>query len=587
MSKALTWLIALAAVASTVARAQEAMPIKTVALVKEATVYIRTAADHDGNGPAMSGSGFVIRVEGTTGYVVTNAHVVTPSRGDLFSGRPTTKVFFRSGTKAEVQAVAEVVACDPERDLAVLEVTKVSDLPKPIAVDAKDEPYETMTVYIFGFPFGEKLAMGKGNPPVNVARGQVSSIRRNEDDRLTSVLLDGALNPGNSGGPVVDTKGDLIGVSRATIRGANIGFAIAAPALVEMLAGRARGATLVVKSVHDGKAELSVAVPLLDPLDRVKSVRLLHARGATKFSKKARAKSVEIQPKDDDDDPPAQVREDTDEDSTFGPIEVAQTLALRLEKHTASGRFEVPLSDGSSLWCQPSIVNGAGKEIHFRPRRYVLGASKRDPEAFTFWGEVVDPDGDCDLNLRGGELVFEVPGTLHDLNVDIGKNNAPRVVQEIDGDFTATVKVGGSFEPGESRTGPKSVPYNGGGLVIWHDEGNYIRLERASMYRNNRVVGFLAFESRERGTRTEVHNKGGLNPRQDCWLRIERRGETISGSLSDDGKDWEDLQPMSVDWPSRLKVGVDAVNSCGDPMTVKFQDYTLNARKDRAPDAGR
>ena len=226
--------------ASATARAQEAMPVKTVAMMKEATAYIRTGVDPDVDGPVVSGSGFVIRAKGTTGYIVTNAHVVAPPRdGGKFAARAPTKVYFRSGTKSEAEATAKVVATEPGRDLAILRVAGVPNLPAPIPLDSDTEPFETMTVYIFGFPFGKMLAEGKGNPPVNVGRGQVSSVRRDRDERIKSVLVDGALNPGNSGGPVVDARGRLIGISKATIRGANIGFAIAVPELLAMLDGKA------------------------------------------------------------------------------------------------------------------------------------------------------------------------------------------------------------------------------------------------------------------------------------------------------------------------------------------------------------
>ena len=223
---------------STLADAQEAMNAATVTEIKQATVFIRTAVESEQDGSAMSGSGFLIRAEGSTGYIVTNAHVITPPRGqELFSSRPTTSVYFRSGTKAEAKATAEVLTTAPERDLAVLRVSNVQNLPKPLDLSAEAEPFETMTVYIFGFPFGERLAMGDGRPPVNVGRGQVSSLRRNENDRIKAVLIDGVLNPGNSGGPVVDAKGELVGISVAAIRGANIGFAVALPELIEMLKG--------------------------------------------------------------------------------------------------------------------------------------------------------------------------------------------------------------------------------------------------------------------------------------------------------------------------------------------------------------
>jgi regulation of enolase protein 1 (concanavalin A-like superfamily) len=575
--------------ASPTARAQEAMPAEVVARVKDATTFIRTGIDPD----VKMGSGFVIRTDGTTAYVVTNDHVVTPPRGDgPAAGRPTIRVYFRSGTRAETRAVAEVVTAAPERDLALLKVADVANLPRPIALDAGPEPFETMTVYLFGFPFGERLALGKGNPPVNVGRGQVSSLRRDEGDRLTSVLLDGALNPGNSGGPVVDARGRLVGVARATIRGANIGFAIAVPELLAMLDGRAEAAALALAATNGATAELAVEVPLLDPLARIRSARLLYARGAATFSRTKRPSVpvAQVIPEDDDLDAPApRARRDGGNETlyTYGPIDGAKQVPLTIDGLRAAGRLEVPLAGKDvELWCQVSFVDGSGQAVHAKPGRFFLGAGRpgegrgdRRPEESTFWGEVVDPDGDCTLRLQGGDLLCDVPGTLHDLNIDISRNNAPRVVQEVEGDFVAEVKVAGSFQPGPVRTGPRSVPFNGGGLLAWSNEGNYVRLERASMHRNDRVVGFLVFESREQGTRAAVHNKGGLDPGAELRLRLERRGKVLSGSWSADGRDWEPLEPMEVDWPARLKVGVDAVNSCGEPMTVRFQDYALRRLK--------
>jgi regulation of enolase protein 1 (concanavalin A-like superfamily) len=555
------------------ALAQEAMPVKVVAAIKEATTFIRTDVDGDADGPVVSGSGFVIRAEGTTAYIVTNAHVITSLRGEKrLPAGATTKVIFLSGTKREARTVAETVAIVPERDLALLRVTNVANLPAAIDVASDGDPFETMTVYIFGFPFGQQLATGKGNPPVNVGRGQVSSIRRDDTERITSVLLDGALNPGNSGGPVVDAKGKLVGIARATIRGANIGFAISVPVLLETLAGKSEAATLSVRTSKQGEREISFDVPLVDPLDRIKSARLLFSRGPTKFSKTPLP--VPVDPVGDDfdeqgDRPP--VPDTRDSRVLYGPIEGAESLALEIARHHASGTIRFPSTGkDQTLWYQLALADGSGKTIHTQPAACFLGTSDR-----AYWGELVDPDGDCTWKLEDGSLVGDVPETLHDLNIDIHTMNGPRVIQEVAGDFVATVKVTGSFDPGHIPTGPRSVPYNGGGLLVWLDQGNYIRLERGAMYRNGRVMGLLIFESRENGTKAQGHNKGGLDPRTDLWLRVERKGNVIAGFFSRDGKEWDALEPMEVEWARTLKVGVDAINSSGDPMTVRFHDYVI------------
>jgi regulation of enolase protein 1 (concanavalin A-like superfamily) len=580
------WAFIVITLASATVCAQESLPLETLAKVKQATCYISAEDESNENRTRVFGSGFVIKVEGTTAFIVTNAHVVA-HRGQRggYSGPRTAKVYLRSGTKAETESVAELVAVDAGRDLALLSVKNVANLPAPVELGSNSEPFETMPVYIFGFPFGEGLALGKANPPVNVGRGQVSSLRRDDDDRLTSVLLDGALNPGNSGGPVVDAKGRLVGISRATIRGANIGFAIAVPELLAMLDGTAEPPIInLTPAAADAGVRLSVEVPLLDPLGRLKSAQLLYARGTAKFSRKKRPDPSKSQPAPgDDDDAAAGDSSEAEPAFVFGPMEGAESKLLAIDHARATATLEIPPGRDEALWGQVAYVNGSGKTIHSRPSRYLLGAvqstdAERKGGETTLFGEVIDPDGDCEISFKESAILCEVPGTLHDLNIDIAATNAPRIVRPIDGDFTAKVHVTGSFKPGGTRTGPKSVPYNGGGLLAWLDRGNYVRLERGAMYRNGRVLGLLIFESREHGARATVHNKGKLDPAQDLWLRLERRGRSFAAFYSSDGKAWDELEPIEVDWPTRVSVGVDAINSCGDPMSVRFGSYSLHPR---------
>ncbi len=103
------------------------------------------------------------------------------------------------------------------------------------------------------------------------------------------------------------------------------------------------------------------------------------------------------------------------------------------------------------------------------------------------WGTAIDPDGDCKIAPDGKALVVEVPGKLHDLNADIDKFNAPRVLREVEGDFNIQVKVVGDFKPGAKSLNPKSVPFNGGGIFVWRDSDNYIRLERAAIIRGGKL----------------------------------------------------------------------------------------------------
>src|SRR5262249_39747859 len=152
-------------------------------------------------------SGFLVRVDGDTGYVITNHHVANPEaemlqpvkqRGHL--GIRVVKVkaqnqlitaVFHSGSKNERVTKAEILATDNSRDLAVLRIRGLGQWPKPIDLEEKVTLAETMPIYILGFPFGQALSENKGNPAPTINKGSISSLRQNEYGQLKAVQIDG------------------------------------------------------------------------------------------------------------------------------------------------------------------------------------------------------------------------------------------------------------------------------------------------------------------------------------------------------------------------------------------------------------
>ncbi len=260
------------------------IPSELLEHLKSATVFVRV----DGTEFRASGSGFLVDVQGETAYVVTNAHVIDPKieievnvprqggppgmqrfgpppgrgfpmgpMGPRFMGRQqgeqeTQKIIipmgnatitpvFWSGTRKEQSYTAKVVASDRKRDLAILKLTNCKYLAKPIDIARAPNLQETMPVYVLGFPFGNTLSTNRGNPAITIGKCSISSIRRDDRDQVALVQIDGALNPGNSGGPVVDSQGRLVGVAVATVKpeiGSGIGFAIPASKLTPLLPGK-------------------------------------------------------------------------------------------------------------------------------------------------------------------------------------------------------------------------------------------------------------------------------------------------------------------------------------------------------------
>ena len=342
-----------------------------------------------------SGSGFVIQKSKGSALIVTNAHVLQCPKIDdaeITKGLPketmkvildlqkevsgvasAANVVFFSGTPDEVMLPAAIVAQDDAHDLAVLKVESAPDSVKPIKANMQKIP-ELTPLITLGFPFGGMLATAKANPTITITRAELTSYKVITAD-MSLLQLQGSLNPGCSGGPVVDADGKLCGVQVQTIRGSGLGFAIPTDEVARLVLGRLATWRVATQKDESGEYQAEYRVQLVDPMQKINNLELHYLPGAVPVPSVPEFRAA---PK---------------------ALNAAKSIDLKREGQWALGTFKIPVSGAGPLVAtvQPSWTDGAKKKLLGLPEvvRISLAPGAVGPDDDrTFWRYVDKKKGE-------------------------------------------------------------------------------------------------------------------------------------------------------------------------------------------------
>ena len=160
-----------------------------------------------------SGSGWVLD---KTGHIVTNYHVV--------AGSDIVTVTFGEGEAVP----AEVIGTSAQNDIAVLKVKVDPQRLFPVTIGDSKSLRVGQKIFAIGNPFGLERTM-----TVGIVSSLDRSIKSKNGQAMRNIVqIDAALNQGNSGGPLLDSQGDLVGMNTAiaSLTGENTGVGFAVPA---------------------------------------------------------------------------------------------------------------------------------------------------------------------------------------------------------------------------------------------------------------------------------------------------------------------------------------------------------------------
>jgi len=203
--------------------------------------------------------------------------------------------------------------------------------------------------------------------------------------------------------------------------------------------------------------------------------------------------------------------------------------------------------------------------------------AKIDKLTIPGWGKSEDPVGDCKFTIARNKLTIQVPPKEHLLDAERGVMNARACSRRSRGISSSRSRCR-STSLRAPRARSKSARRSfGAGLLLLKDDKTYIRLESAHMISGGTdELSYLNWEIRKDGSWDRQGDASEM-PLSDkeVYLRLERRDGKVYCGVSTDGAKWSSLEPIEVELPKKVHVGIAACHDTNTGYAPEFSEFKL------------
>ena len=207
--------------------------------------------------------------------------------------------------------------------------------------------------------------------------------------------------------------------------------------------------------------------------------------------------------------------------------------------------------------------------------RYELPGKTTPAPVLAAWGEYIDPLGGGRVRVEGEALELTAAGILADYWQDVGKRTSPRIMREVEGDFTAEVTVQPAFNLSKPWNDNRDSIFQSAGLLVDAGAPRTIRWEHAvSKTADNHE---LRDETMRSGRSTVLqHASDKWNRAKPVRLRIARHGDLFTTAWQQEDGAWvETPAQRNLGWPRKVRLGVFLVNNCTRPLSARFSNLKI------------